>query len=76
MPANRESWRHVYRKEDSKLLNGRLVEQLIGSRCTGTFAIAGGGECRFVRLVNISRNHSGNGHLAASAWETLERLVG
>jgi hypothetical protein len=40
-----ESWREVTREEDNKQLNGRPF--------TGTFTAAGGGECRFIRLVNI-----------------------
>jgi hypothetical protein len=53
-------WREVAREEDSKQLNG--------SRFTATFAVAGG-ECRFIRLVNIGRNHRGNDCLFISAWE-------
>jgi hypothetical protein len=39
-----KSWREVAREEDNKRLNSRPF--------TGTFAVAGGGECRFARLVN------------------------
>jgi hypothetical protein len=41
---------------------------------TGTFAVAGGAEFHFTRLVNIGRNHSGDNRLAKSAWEDFESL--
>jgi hypothetical protein len=41
---------------------------------TGTFAVAGGGACRFIRLVNIGRNHFGNDQLLISAWEIFGSL--
>jgi hypothetical protein len=41
----------VNHKEDHKQLNG--------SRLTGIFGFAGGGACRFIRLVNIGNNHYG-----------------
>jgi hypothetical protein len=44
-------------------------------RFTGTFAVAGGGECRFIRLVNIGRNHAGNDRLKISAWEIFGSLI-
>jgi hypothetical protein len=43
-------------------------EQLNGKWLTDTFAVAGGGECRFIRLVNISRNHHGDDFLSIWAW--------
>jgi hypothetical protein len=42
-----ESWREVAREENNKQLNGNCL--------AGTFAVAGAGECRFIRLVNIGR---------------------
>jgi hypothetical protein len=42
---------------------------------TGTFAVADGGECRFIRLVNIARNHLGNDCLFISAWEIFGNLI-
>jgi hypothetical protein len=36
------------------------VTYLDGSFRTGTFAVAGGGECLFIQLVNIGRNHFGD----------------
>jgi hypothetical protein len=54
--ADGENCREVAREEDN--------EQLNDPNFTGTFAVAGGGECRFIRLVNIGRNHLGNDFLA------------
>jgi hypothetical protein len=65
--ADGESWREVAREEDSNQLNGKLF--------TGTFPVAGGGECRFIRLVNVGRNHKGNDQLVISAWEIFGNLV-
>jgi hypothetical protein len=39
--ADRESWREITREEDNKQLNGAYF--------TAKFAVAGGGECRFIR---------------------------
>jgi hypothetical protein len=47
--ADGKSWREVAGEEDDKQLNA--------SRFTATFAVAGGGACRFIRLLNIGRNH-------------------
>jgi hypothetical protein len=60
--ADEENWR----EEDNDQLNGRLF--------TRTFPVAGGGECRFIRLVNIGRNHFGDDQLVISAWEILGSL--
>jgi hypothetical protein len=65
--ADGESWREVSREENT--------EQLTGPNFTGTFAVAGGGECRFIRLVNIGRNHYGYDILRISAWEIFGGLV-
>jgi hypothetical protein len=65
--ADGKSWRQVDRQEDNEQLNGFLF--------TGTFAVAGGGECRFIRLVNIGRTHHGNDRLNISAWEIFGSLV-
>jgi hypothetical protein len=64
--ADGESWREVAHEENNGQLNG--------SRFTGTFAVADG-ECRFIRLVNIGRNHYGNDCLAVSAWEIFGSLI-
>jgi hypothetical protein len=65
--ADGESWREVARKEDKEHLNRKWFICI--------FAVAGGGECRFIRLVKIGRNHAGNGQLLISAWEVFGSLV-
>jgi hypothetical protein len=66
--ADGQSWREVAHEEDNEELNNYL--------CSGTFPVVGGGECRFIRLVNIGRNHSGwNDILWISAWEIFGNLV-
>jgi hypothetical protein len=62
-----ENWREVAREKDNKQLNGKWF--------TATFPVAGGGECRFIRLVNIGRNHEGDGQLVISAWEIFGNLI-
>jgi hypothetical protein len=59
--VDEESWREVAREENDRQLNGPYF--------TGTFAVAGGGECRFIRLVNIGRSHLGDDQVVISAWE-------
>jgi hypothetical protein len=59
--------REVAREEDS--------EQFNGSRFTSIFTVAGGGECRFIRLVNIGRNHHWSDQVAISAWEIFGNLI-
>jgi hypothetical protein len=65
--ADGKRWREVAREEDNKQLN----------RCnfTGTFEVADGGECRFIRLVNIGRNHYGRDDICISACEIFGSLV-
>jgi hypothetical protein len=65
--ADGESWREVAREEKNRQLNG--------SWFTGTFAVAAGGECRFIRLVNIGKNQTGDDCLCISAWEIFGSLV-
>jgi hypothetical protein len=62
-----KSWREVAREENNMELNGR--------KFTKTFAVAGGGECRFIRLVNIGRNQYGQSAIYISAWEIFGSLV-
>jgi hypothetical protein len=64
--ADGENWREIAREEDNKQLDGKWL--------TAIFAVAGGGECRFIRLVNIGRNHFGNDCLQISAWEIFGSL--
>jgi hypothetical protein len=67
MSADGKSWLEVAREENN--------EQLDGAVFSGTFAVAGGGECRFIRPVNIGRNHYGNDILSISAWEIFGSLI-
>jgi hypothetical protein len=62
-----KSWREVAREEDNKQLNGKWF--------IGTFPVAGGGGCRFIRLVQIGRNHCGTDALKISAWEIFGSLI-
>jgi hypothetical protein len=62
-----ENWREVDRRENNKQLNG--------ANFTGTFPVEGDEECRFIRLVNIARNHWGDDCLMISAWEIIGRLI-
>jgi hypothetical protein len=62
-----ENWREVAHEEDNKQLNGNWF--------TVMFPVAGGEECRFIRLVNIGRNHLGSDHLYISAWEIFGNLI-
>jgi hypothetical protein len=65
--AGGTSWLEIDHKENNNQLNGY--------RFTGTFPVAGGAECRFIRLVNIGKNHFGNDCLSISAWEIFGRLI-
>jgi hypothetical protein len=65
--ADGKTWREVAREEASNQLNGIWF--------TGTFAVAGGGECRFIRLVNIDMNHGGSDSFNISAWEIFGSLI-
>jgi hypothetical protein len=64
--ADGENWQEVAREEDNWQLNG---ENFIG-----TFTVAGGGESRFIRLVNIGENHAGSDCLLICAWEIFGTL--
>jgi hypothetical protein len=64
---DRSSWREVTREEGIKRLNG--------CRFTATFSVAGGRECRFIRLVTIGRKHYENDQLRISAREVFENLI-
>jgi hypothetical protein len=65
--VNGKSWREVDRQEPN--------DQLNSPKFTGTFAVAGGGECRFIRLVNIGRNHGGYDGLVISAWDIFGSVI-
>jgi hypothetical protein len=64
--ADGKSWRAVAHEEQNHQLND--------SWWIGTFPVAGGEECRFIRLVQIGRNHSGDDSLNISAWEIFGGL--
>jgi hypothetical protein len=59
--ANGKSWQEVARGENN--------EQLNGSGFTGTFTVAGDLASRFIRRVNIGKNHYGDDQLRTSGWE-------
>jgi hypothetical protein len=65
--ADGRCWQQVDHREDSRELNGICL--------TATFPVAGGSECRFIRLVNIGRNHYGDDILLISAWEIFGSLI-
>jgi hypothetical protein len=58
----------VNHRDDNKQLNGKWF--------TGTFAVADGGKCRFIRLLSIGRNRAGDDRLCISAWEIFGSLFG
>jgi hypothetical protein len=62
-----KSWQEVAREERNRQLNG--------SHFTGTFTVAVGRECRFIRLVNIGRNYGGSDQIWISAWEIFGGLA-
>jgi hypothetical protein len=62
-----KKWREVAREGDNKHLNA--------FRFTGTFTVAGGEKCRFIRLVNIGRNQAGTDNACNSAWEIFGRVI-
>jgi hypothetical protein len=49
--------------------------QLNGMFFTGTCELSGGGECRFIRLVNISKNHWRNDGIVISAWDIFGTII-
>jgi hypothetical protein len=65
--ADGKDWQMVDHKENSEGLNGKPF--------TRTFAVAPGRPCRFIRLVNIGRSHSGDDRLSLSAFELFGSLL-
>jgi hypothetical protein len=61
-----ESWREVAREKDNEQLNDMFF--------TATFPVADSEECRFIRLVNIGRNHIRRDCLVITAWEIFGSL--
>jgi hypothetical protein len=64
--ADGERWWELAHEESNKHLNS--------FRFTRTFAVAGGGACRFIRLVNIGKNYHGSDNLCISGWEIFGAL--
>jgi hypothetical protein len=62
-----QSWREIDHKENNSELNGTLALR--------TFAVTGAEPARFIRLVNIGRNHWGNDQPCISAWEIFGTLI-
>jgi hypothetical protein len=65
--ADGQTWREVAHEEENKQVNGRWL--------TGTFAVTGCGECRFIRLVNLGRDHCRNDCLRISAREIFGSVI-
>jgi hypothetical protein len=62
-----ENWREINHKEDNEELNGQFF--------VGTFEVTAAEHCRFIRLVNIGKNHRGNDALCISGWEIFGTLI-
>jgi hypothetical protein len=62
-----ETWQKVALEEDNKQLNGKFR--------SATFPVADNRECRFIRLVNIGRNHWGSDQISISGWEIFGSLI-
>jgi hypothetical protein len=60
-------WREVDHRENNDQLNGTWF--------TAIFAVTGGEICRFIRLVNLGKNHWGNTALYIQALEIFGSLV-
>jgi hypothetical protein len=65
--ADGKNWRDVDSKDNSQGLNGKWY--------TDTFMVAGAGEHRLIRLVNIGRNHFEDDQLRIFAWEIFGSLI-
>jgi hypothetical protein len=56
-------------------LSGHLSKLIAVVGLRGGSRVTGGRECRFIRLVNIGRNHDGEDCLCISAWEIFGSLI-
>jgi hypothetical protein len=65
--ADGDTWREIACEENNERLNDIYF--------TDTFAVAGGGEFRFIRLATIGRSRSGHDCLCISAWEIVRILI-
>jgi hypothetical protein len=61
------NWDEIDHREHSNELNGDWF--------TGTFAVGAATKCRYIRLVNLGRNHHGNDRLCISGWEIFGSLI-
>jgi hypothetical protein len=62
-----DEWRQIDHKENNELLKGSML--------TETFPVTWPGKSRFIRLVNIGRNHNGDDCLCICAWEIFGTLI-
>jgi hypothetical protein len=69
--ADGESWQEVDQRGGRWLGN----RELNGGYFISTFAAAGDRECRFIRLVNIGRNHYGDDAIWITAWEIFGHVI-
>jgi hypothetical protein len=64
---NGKDWMEIDHRENNSELNAKNV--------TATFSISKREICRFLRLVNIGRNHQGNDALVISSFEIFGSLA-
>jgi hypothetical protein len=64
--ADGKTWREVAHEENNEQLNSKWF--------TGTFTVAGGVECRFIRLVNIGKDYCRSDSLEICACEIFGNL--
>jgi hypothetical protein len=62
-----DNWQEVDRRENNDDLNGAYAALV--------FPVARGRPCRFIRLVNVGRNHFGYDCLMVTAWEVFGHLT-
>jgi hypothetical protein len=65
--ADGKNWQVVDHQEHNDDLNGISLIRI--------FPVASAGVCRFIRLVNIGRNHYGNDRLVIRSWEIFGSLL-
>jgi hypothetical protein len=62
-----KNWEEIDHKENCNALNGKNKTRI--------FEVETVGEGRFIRLVNIGKNHYGDNCLALSAWEIFGTVI-
>jgi hypothetical protein len=65
--ADGNNWQVIDHQENNDDFNGQSLVR--------TFSVTLAGVCRFIRLVNIGRNHYGNDRLVIAAWEIFGSLL-